>query len=326
VTTIAEAQSPPLAPPAPRRIVLPGLLFAALALAPFAAKLGAESFILSLLARAMIFGIAALSLDLILGYGALVSFGHAAFLGIGAYAVGILASHGMEEIALQVPAAIAASALFAVVTGAISLRTKGVYFIMITLAFGQMLFFLATSLAAYGGDDGLTLPGRSLLFGTRALAGNASFYYAILLCLLVAYLLCRSIAASRFGRVLRGTRENATRMEAIGFAPYRFQLAAYVIAGSLCGLAGALLANQSEFVSPAYMTWQRSGELIVMVVLGGLGTLHGAIIGAATFLLVEEALSGLTEHWKMIFGPLLILVVLFARGGILGLLRGNDRG
>ena len=326
MTTTAEAQGPTLAPSAPRRVLIPALLFAALALAPFAARFGAEGFILSLLSRAMIFGIAALSLDLILGYGALVSFGHAAFLGIGAYAVGILASHGTEEIALQIPVAIAASALFALVTGAVSLRTKGVYFIMITLAFGQMLFFLGTSLAPYGGDDGLTLPGRSLLFGARALASDVSFYYAVLLCLLGAYLLCRSIVASRFGRVLRGTRENATRMEAIGFSPYRFQLAAYVVAGSICGLAGALLANQSEFVSPAYMTWQRSGELIVMVILGGLGTLHGAILGAAACLLVEELLSGWTEHWKMIFGPLLILVVLFARGGLLGFLRGQARG
>ena len=326
MTTSAEARSPALSPPAPRRIVIPALIFAALALAPLAARYGAEGFILSLLARVMIFGIAALSLDLLLGYGALVSFGHAAFLGIGAYAVGILASHGIEEIGIQVPVAVAASALFALVTGAISLRTKGVYFIMITLAFGQMLFFLATSLAPYGGDDGLTLPGRSLLFGTKAIAGGPGFHYAVLACLVGAYLLCRSLVASRFGRVLRGTRENATRMEAIGFSPYRFQLAAYVIAGALCGLAGVLQANQAEFVSPAYMTWQRSGELIVMVVLGGLGTLHGAIIGAAAFLLLEEMLSGWTEHWKMIFGPLLILVVLFARGGILGLLRGEARG
>ncbi len=310
-----------------RRSLVPLALFALFAAAPFfAAASGAEGYVLSLFNRVMIFAMAALSLDLILGYGALISFGHAAFIGIGAYTVGILASHGYDDALVQIPVALAVSALFALVTGAISLRTKGVYFIMITLAFGQMLYFLVTSLAAYGGDDGLTLAARSRLAGYEVLAGDVRLYWVTLACLAGVYLLCRSIVASRVGRVLRGTRENATRMEAIGFAPYRFQLAAYVIAGSLCGLAGALLANQSEFVSPAYMTWQRSGELIVMVVLGGLGTLHGAIIGAATFLLVEEALSGLTEHWKMIFGPLLILVVLFARGGILGLLRGNDRG
>ena len=195
---------------------------------------------------------------------------------------------------------------------------------MITLAFGQMLFFLATSLAAYGGDDGMTLPPRSLVArhahprrATAPSTTSASPASSAPICL------CRAIVASRFGRVLRGTRENPVRMQAIGFTPFRYQLAAYVIAGTLCGLAGFLLANQTEFVSPAYMTWQRSGELIFMVVLGGLGTLHGAIIGAAAFLLLEECagLRHLTEHWKMIFGPLLVLVVLFARGGILGLLR-----
>jgi branched-chain amino acid transport system permease protein len=309
--------------PALRRWGVPILVLGAFALAPIAAAYGAEGYILSLLTRVMIFAIAAMSLDLILGYGALVSFGHAAFLGIGAYAVGILASHGIEDGFTQLLVALGASALFALVTGAISMRTKGVYFIMITLAFGQMLFFLATSLSAYGGDDGMTLPGRSLLFGARFLENDHAFYYAVLACLAGSYLLCRGMVASRFGRVLRGAKENPVRMQAIGFSPYGFQLAAYVIAGTLCGLAGFLLANQTEFVSPAYMTWQRSGELIVIVILGGLASLHGAIIGAAAFLLLEEVLSGYTEHWKMIFGPLLVAVVLFARGGILGLFGGR---
>jgi branched-chain amino acid transport system permease protein len=274
----------------------------------------------------MIFAIGAMSLDLILGYGALISFGHAAFLGIGAYAVGILMSHGLGDAFVQLAAALAASALFALVTGAISLRTKGVYFIMITLAFGQMLYFLATSLAAYGGDDGMTLPRKSLVLGTRILGEGHTFYYVVLACLVGAYLLCRAIVASRFGRVLRGTRENPVRMQAIGFNPLAYQLAAYVIAGALCGIAGFLLANQTEFVSPAFMTWQRSGELIVMVILGGLGSLHGAIIGAAAFVILEEVLSRITELWKMIFGPMLVLVALFARGGILGFFRGLRRG
>jgi branched-chain amino acid transport system permease protein len=238
---------------------------------------------------------------------------------------------------VQIPVALAASALFALVTGAISLRTKGVYFIMITLAFGQMLYFLATSLAAYGGDDGMTLSSRSLLAGSSILENDFTFYWICLLCLLGAYAFSRSVVASRFGRVLRGTRENAVRMEAVGFQPFRFQLAAYVLSGMMAGLAGCLLANQAEFVSPAFMTWQRSGELIFMVVLGGLGSLHGAIIGAAAFLLLEEFLpeilhglsfflneatrAHLAENWKMVFGPLLILIVLFVRGGIMGLLR-----
>src|SRR5918995_1135524 len=343
MTEVVETQSAPAPSLGTRLEIIPVVLFAAFAAAPLLATYsGAEGYVLSLLTRVMIFGIAAMALDLILGYGALVSFGHAAFLGLGGYAVGILASHGVEDALVQIPVALAASAAFAFVTGAISLRTKGVYFIMITLAFGQMLFFLATSLATYGGDDGMTLPSRSLVAGSSFLENDRAFYGVSLLALVAAYGLSRSIVASRFGRVLRGTRENAVRMEAIGFQPFRFQLAAYVISGMMAGLAGCLLANQAEFVSPAFMTWQRSGELIFMVVLGGLGSLHGAIIGAALFLLLEEFLpeilhaasfmmdaglrAHLAENWKMVFGPLLILIVLFARGGIMGLLRRGRHG
>src|SRR5215207_5409751 len=197
--------------------VVPLALLAALALAPLAAKLGPEGYILSLLTRVMIFAIAAVSLDLILGYGGLISFGHAGFVGLGAYAVAIPMSHGVTDIFAHLAAALAACAVFALVTGAISLRTKGVYFIMITLAFGQMLYFLATSLASYGGDDGMTLPRKSVVFGTKLLEQGYSFYYVVLACLIGAYFLCRAIVASRFGRVLRGTRENPVRMQAIGF-------------------------------------------------------------------------------------------------------------
>jgi branched-chain amino acid transport system permease protein len=343
MTELIDTQPVPALSPTPRLELAPIILFAVLAGAPVLASFsGMEGYALSLVSRVMIFGIAAMSLDLILGYGALVSFGHAAFLGIGGYAVGILASHGIEDAFLQVLVALVACALFALVTGAISLRTKGVYFIMITLAFGQMLYFLATSLAAYGGDDGMTLSSRSLVAGSGILENDFAFYWAVLLCLLAAYGLSRAIVASRFGRVLRGTRENALRMEAIGFQPFRFQLTAYVISGMMAGLAGCLLANQAEFVSPAYMTWQRSGEVIFMVVLGGIGSLHGAVIGAAAFLLLEEFLpemlhaagafmseearGQLAENWRMVFGPLLILIVLFARGGIMGLLRRGSHG
>jgi branched-chain amino acid transport system permease protein len=302
------------------REAIPFVLFAAFAVIPVAAAFGAESYLLSLVTRVMIFSIAAISLDLILGYGAMVSFGHAAFLGIGAYAVGMLSAHGINDATIQLPVALVAGAVFALITGALSLRTKGVYFIMITLAFGQMAFFLAVSLAAYGGDDGMTLSGRTSLLGFDWIKKDRHFYYVTLGLLIVVYVLCRSLVVSRFGRVIRGARENPQRMEAIGFSLFRYQLAIYVIAGMLCGLAGFLLANQTEFVSPAYMTWQRSGDLIVMVVLGGLGSLHGAVIGAAAFLLLEEWLSGFTEHWKLIFGPFLVLVVLFARGGLMGAL------
>jgi branched-chain amino acid transport system permease protein len=298
---------------------LPLAIFLVFALVPLFASFRAEAYVLSLVTRVMIFAIAALALDLLIGYGALVSFGHAAFIGLGAYAVGILASHGINDALISLPVALAVSALFALVTGIVCLRTKGVYFIMITLAFGQMAYFTASSLAPYGGDDGLTIRMRSTFAGFPVLANDRALYYVCLLALLAAYLVCRSLVASRFGRVFRGTRENALRMGTIGFEVYRYQLVAYVIAGALGGLSGFLLGNATDFVSPAYMSWQRSGELLIMVIFGGLGTLNGAIIGAAAYLLTEEWLSGITEHWKVIFGPLLVLVAVFAPGGLLGL-------
>src|SRR5262249_42480740 len=248
----------------------------------------------------------------------LLSFGHAAYLGIGAYAAGVLASHGLGTLLLALPAALAASALFALITGTIAVRTRGVYFIMITLAFGQMAFFVATSLAPYGGDDGLTYPSRTLIAGQRLLNNESVFFYVALACLALAYLLLDRLIGSRFGRVLRGLTDNETRMQALGFAPYPYRLTAYVIAGTLGGLAGFLLGNQAEFVSPAYMHWQRSGELIIMVLLGGTGKLHGPILGALALVLMEEVFAPLTEHWKAILGPLLVLLALFARGGIAG--------
>ncbi len=298
-------------------------LFAIFATLPVATGLGVDPFYLVIATRIMIFAIAALSLDFILGYGAMVSFGHAAYLGIGAYAVGIASSHGQTDLVLQLIVAIAAAAAFALVTGVISLRTKGVYFIMITLAFGQMLYFLMVSLSAYGGDDGLTLQARSTLFGQAWLEDDVFFYYLVFAILLGCFLLARTIIHARFGRVLRGTRDNAQRMQAIGFEPFPFQLTAYVIAAVLAALAGTLLANQAEFVSPAYMTWQRSGELIMMVIIGGIGTLTGGIVGAAVFLLLEEFLSGFSQHWKLALGVILILLVLFNRNGIVGRLGGR---
>ena len=311
-----------LAPPARvSAAALPAGIFLALALLPFLAPLAGSGYLVSLGSRVMIFAIAALALDLLVGYGGLISFGHAAFIGLGAYAVGILASYGVSDALIALPAALALSALYALLTGAVCLRTRGVYFIMITLAFGQMAFFTASSLAPFGGDDGLTIATRSTLLGFAPIKSERAFYGVVLGCLIGTYLFCRALVASRFGRVIRGARENPIRMAAIGFDVYRFQLAAYVIAGALGGLSGFLLANATEFVSPAYMSWQRSGELIVMVLLGGLGTLDGAIVGTAAYLLTEEWLSGYTEDWKVIFGPVLVLIVLFARGGLLGLAR-----
>jgi len=298
---------------------LPAGIFLVLALLPIVALFTGGSYLVSLGSRVMIFAIAAVALDLLVGYGALISFGHAAFVGLGAYAVGILSAYGVTDALVSLPVALAVSAAYAFLTGVVCLRTKGVYFIMITLAFGQMAFFTASSLAPFGGDDGLTIAARNTVAGFALLRNERAFYYVVLFCLLGSYLFCRALVASRFGRVVRGAKENPVRVATIGFDVYRFQLATYVIAGGLAGLAGFLLANATEFVSPAYMSWQRSGELIVMVLLGGLGSLDGAIIGAAAYLLTEEWLSGVTEHWKVIFGPVLVLIVLFARGGLLGL-------
>jgi branched-chain amino acid transport system permease protein len=308
------------------RAVVPALLFAALALAPLLGLLGAERYVLALFTRCVIFAIAAVGLDLALGCGGLVSFGHAAFIGIGGYAAGILTASGVDDAFIGLATALVASGIFALVTGAISLKTRGVHFIMITLAFGQMAYFVADSLKAYGGDDGLTLSNRASIFGRDLLGDNLVFYYAALAMLLAVYLFARAIVRSRFGRVLRGAKDNEMRMAAIGFDAYPFRLLAYAISGMMAGLAGFLLAEQSEFVSPAFMTWQRSGDLIIMVMLGGMASLDGAILGASIVVLMEEVLSGFTEHWRVIFGPFLILVVLFARGGLLGILTGRRRG
>lgn len=295
--------------------------FAVLGLMPLTAVALGDPFMVVVLTRIVIFALAALSLDLILGHGGLVSFGHAAFLGFGAYAVAILASNGVSDLAVQLLIALVAAALFGLVTGLIVLRTRGVYFIMITLAFGQMAYFFFVSLAAYGGDDGVSLRARSTLFGTDILENDLALFYLSFGALIGFYLLARALIGSRFGRVLAGTRENPVRMQAMGYRPFGFQLVAYVISGCIAAVAGVLLANQAEFVSPAYMSWHRSGELIVMVVLGGLGTLIGPIFGAVVVLLLEEILSPLSTHWRIGLGAVLILVVFFSPGGLIGLAR-----
>ena len=302
-----------------RAVVLWGGL-ALLVLLPAGAALADQPFYLTLVTRMLIFAIAALSLDLILGYGALISFGHAAYLGVGAYAVGILAHHGVNAAWIQWPVAIVGSALVAALIGLVSLRTSGVYFIMITLAFAQMLYFLGISLKAYGGDDGLTINARSDFGGVIDLTSNVALYYVVLAVLLGFLLLGRRLVGSRFGMVIRGAKSNERRMRALGFPTVRYRLVAFVIAGTMCGLAGVLLANLTNFTSPAYMHWTRSGELMVMVILGGMGSLIGPIFGAFALLALEEVLSSYTQHWQFILGPILILIVLFARRGIYGLL------
>ncbi|HET9175742.1 MAG TPA: branched-chain amino acid ABC transporter permease [Pseudolabrys sp.] len=302
------------------RNVATAVLLLALVLLPVYVELTGSRFLLTLFTRIIILALAAVSLNLILGYGGMMSFGHAAYLGIGGYAVGMLAFEGVYSGFVQWPAALAVSALFALLIGALSLRTRGVYFIMITLAFAQMAYYIVAGLARYGGDDGLTIQKRSEFFAPLNLSNKVQFYYVCLILLFASIYLVWRIVNSRFGMVIQGSRSNDTRMRAIGFPTYRYKLTCFVIAGTLCGLAGALLANHTDFVSPAMMYWTRSGDLIIMVVLGGMGSIFGPLFGAIALLILEEALSGITEYWQIILGPLLLLVVLFGRGGIDGLL------
>ncbi len=308
----------------PRRAMIVVLL-AILALIPLYAELTGDPFAITLFTRVLILAMAAVSLNLIMGYGGMVSFGHAAYLGLGGYAVGILAKEGVGSGFVQCPVAIAVSALFALVVGSLSLRTRGVYFIMITLAFAQMVYYVAIGLDRYGGDDGLTIYRRSQFGGGIDLNNKTLFYYVCLALLLASIYLTARIVNSRFGLVIQGARSNERRMRTIGFPTFRYKLVCFVIAGALCGLAGALLANHTDFISPGLMYWTRSGDLIVMVVLGGLGSAFGPLIGAVTYLAMEEALSRVTEYSGLIIGPALLLVAIYLHGGIDGLLRGARR-
>jgi branched-chain amino acid transport system permease protein len=308
------------------RNTIVALAIAGLLLLPLYTSLSGNVFALTLFTRIVIFALAASSLNLIMGYGGMMSFGHAAYLGIGGYAVGILAHEGVGSGFIQWPVALLASALFALVIGALSLRTRGVYFIMITLAFAQMAYYVASGLSRYGGDDGLTIYKRSDFSGLINLSNRVQFYYLCLGCLFGGLYLIWRIVNSRFGMVVRGVRSNEQRMQAIGFPANRYRLVCFVIAGTICGLAGALLANNTDFISPAVMYWTRSGDLMVMVVLGGMGSLFGPVIGTIVFLVLEEFLSQITEYWALIMGPLLLLIVLFGRGGIMGVLGRLQRG
>ena len=325
----------------PRSLVVAFLLFLLAALPIYAALTG-NAFLVTLFTRIIILGMAATSLNLILGYGGMVSFGHAVYLGIGGYAVGILASEGVASGFVQWPLALVISALFALVVGALSLRTRGVYFIMITLAFAQLVYYFGVGLDRYGADDGLSIRQRSQFGDLINLSSRTQFYYLCFVLLLVTIYGTWRLVNSRFGMVIQGARSNDRRMRAIGFPTFRYRLVAVVIAGAICVLAGALLANHTGFISPATMHWTRSGDLIVMVVLGGMASSFGPLIGAVVLLSLEEALPILikamasplfgdaavriAEYWQIVLGPLFLLIVLFARGGIDGSLAGARRG
>jgi branched-chain amino acid transport system permease protein len=301
------------------RLILWGLAIAVLiALPPVMTAIG-QTFYIDLVRRIMILAIAAVSLNLILGYGGMVSFGHAAYLGIGAYAVGILGFYGITNGWLHWAVAIGASAVVALAIGAVSIRTSGVYFIMITLAFTQMLYYLGISLELFGGDDGMRLKSKSQFTGLVDLRDPVQFYYLVLALMLLSVFFVFRLVNSRFGMVLRASKSNEGRSRAIGFSPYPYRLTAFVIAGAMCGLAGALYANHTNYIVPGLMSWQQSGDMMFMVILGGIASTAGPVLGTFVLLFVEELLKGWTEHWQVILGPLLILSVIFFRRGLAGI-------
>ncbi|ODV10690.1 MAG: ABC transporter permease [Rubrivivax sp. SCN 70-15] len=302
-----------------RSAVLPLLLFGGFALVPFVATAVEQPFWISFFARILIYAIAASALNLALGYGGLVSFGHALFMGLGSYAVALPAFHGIASGWVHLALCVGVSAGVALAVGAISLRTSGMAFIMITLAFAQMGYFLLVSLKQYGGDDGLPVAATSQFSGFD-LGSTLPLYATALVVLALVTWWMAKLRASPFGMALRGARQNARRINAIGLEARRLQLVAFVISGAICGLSGLLLANLNAFASPSSLAWTVSGELIVMVVLGGIGTVLGPVIGALVFLGLEELLKGLTEHWMVIFGPLIVVMALVGKRGIVGLI------
>lgn len=303
---------------------------------PLWATAAGETFYITLATRMAILALAAVGLNIALGLGGLVSFGHAAFFGIGGYAAGILASHAfnMEPLPFGLSGtnampviwivAIVASGLVALAIGAISLRTAGVYFIMITLAFAQMIFYFAISWPAYGGEDGLSIFVRNQFPGVNTLNG-LSFFFVCFTLLIASLGLFSLLRGSRFGAALQAARQNEQRLATVGIAPYRIRLAAFVISAMVTGLAGALFADLNRFVSPSMLSWHMSGELIVLIILGGVGRLAGPVAGAMLYVAFEYFLGGITERWQLFLGLLLLAVVLFARGGVVGLLAGKAR-
>lgn len=306
-------------------------LISLLALVPVISAALGQPFYLTLLARVMIFALAAVGLNLVLGYGGMVSFGHALYIGIGAYAVGILSFHGITNGWAQLAAGLGAGLVIATLVGLVCLRTSGMAFIMITLAFAQMFYFLTVSLRQYGGDDGLTIATRSnfLLFD---LANPTVLYYVAFGALMATLYLAWRLIHSRFGMVLRGCKANERRMAALGYPTLRYKLTAYVISALVCVVAGVLLANLTRYASPSYMQWTVSGELIVMIVLGGMGTLLGPVFGALALVAIEEVLSGMklglplgigaliNNHWMGLLGLFIVAMTLTAKRGLYGYL------
>ncbi len=297
------------------------LLLIVLAAFPLVAPLFGLDFYIGFVRRVLVIALAAASLNFILGFGGMVALGHAGFIGVGAYTVVALSDAGVMSAWLLWPAAMGVAGLAAALIGTVALRTRGVYFIMTTLAFAQMLYFVIVSLRKYGGDDGYTLMARPTLLPGMDLGNEANFYWVVLA--LVALMLewLHRATQSRFGHALMGIRDNEVRMRALGYPVFRLQLVAFAIAGAIAGLAGALLAGGNSFVSPATMHWTQSATLLVMVVIGGLGRSWGGPVGAVVWLLLEEILKQYTDHWHLPLGLLLIAVALWAPRGLAALSR-----
>lgn len=291
-----------------------------LAVAPTLVGLTGQPFYLDISSRVMILAMAAVGLNLIVGYGGMVSFGHAAYLGIGAYSVGIPVYYGIYNGVVHLGLAVGTSVVFALVTGAISLRTKGIYFIMITLAFAQMLYYTFISLEEYGGDDGLVIEVRSRFPGFLDLEQDVTLYYLIFAALVISIVLAHRLIGARFGRVIQGCMHNEKRMQSLGFETFRYRLTCFAISGAICGVAGFFLGNFTSFISPEMMSWGHSAELLLILIFGGLGSMLGPVVGTFIFVLLEEWLSAVTIYWHFIFGFLLIAVVIFGRGGVAGIL------
>jgi branched-chain amino acid transport system permease protein len=296
------------------------IVFLLLAAVPVISAWVGTTYYLTLFSRVMIFGMAAVALNLILGFGGLVSLGHALYIGVGAYAVGILTRYGIVDLGSHLAVAIAIIAALACGIGWISLRTRGLGFIMITMAFGQMFYYLAISLKIYGGDEGLVLPSRSLVAGANVLENPIVFYYVVLALLLLVVTNVHALTRAPFGLVLSGARQNEERLRTLGYSLLRYRLTAYVISAVIAGVAGCLLANLTKFSSPEYMSWTQSGTLVVMAVLGGLSTTVGPLVGAIAILLLEELLSSWTDHWMAGVGLVIVAIVLFATDGLYGAL------
>lgn len=316
-----------------RKYFIVGVIFLILLLVPFIADVTSNSFITNMATRFVIYALAAVSLDLVLGYGAMISFGHAAFFGIGGYAVAILGFHmdmgdsilgwaGSNSALIVWPLAMLVAALIGLAMGFLSLRTSGVQFIMITLAFAQMLYFVLVGLVIYGGDDGLSVSVRNVIPGLDV--ENATVFYYVCLALMAAWVwFCRRIVNSPFGMALRGFKQNERRNINLGYAPMRYKLTAFVISAAGTGLAGALWANYALYASPDMAAWLKSGEFMAMIVLGGMGSIFGPILGAAVYLGLEQTLTAWTENWMLFLGPILVLVILYAKRGLFGWLAGS---